>query len=88
MTLSDKAKFIRYMSGTKAEVLEYTAAKDSAITRSPLKDIDFPEGAVVGGILRDQDAFIAVGDTLIQDGDRVVVFALPNAIKAVDKLFK
>ena len=88
MTLSDKAKFIRYMSGTKAEVLEYTAARDSAITRAPLKDIDFPEGAVVGGVLRDQDALIAVGDTVIQDGDRVVVFALPDAIKAVDKLFK
>jgi trk system potassium uptake protein TrkA len=88
MTLSDKAKFIRYMSGTKAEVLEYTAAKDSAITRSKLRDIDFPEGAVVGGILRDQEAFIAVGDTVIQDGDRVVVFALPSAIKAVDKMFK
>ena len=34
------------------------------------------------------DAFIAVGETLIQDGDRVVVFALPDSIKAVDKLFK
>jgi len=88
MTLSDKAKFIRYMSGTKAEVLEYTAAKDSAITRAPLRDIDFPEGAVVGGVLRDQDAIIAVGSTVIQDGDRVVVFALPTAIKAVDKMFK
>lgn len=88
MTLSDKAKFIRYMSGTKAEVLEYTASKDSAITRAPLKDIDFPEGAVVGGVLRDQEALIAVGNTVIKDGDRVVVFALPNAIKAVDKMFK
>ena len=88
MTLSDRAKFIRYMSGTKAEVLEYTAGPGSAVTKAPLRDIEFPEGSVVGGIIRGQDAFIAVGNTVIQDGDRVVVFALPGAIKAVDKMFK
>ena len=88
MTLSDRAKFIRYMSGTKAEVLEYTAGPGSAVTKAPLRDIEFPEGAVVGGIIRDQDAFIAIGATVIQDGDRVVVFALPGAVKAVDKMFK
>jgi len=88
MTLSDRAKFIRYMSGTKAEVLEYTAGPGSAVTKAPLRDIEFPEGAVVGGIIRGQDAFIAIGSTVIQDGDRVVVFALPGAIKSVDKMFK
>ena len=32
-TLSDKVRFVRYMSGTDAEVLEYTAAPDSKVTR-------------------------------------------------------
>lgn len=88
MTLSDRAKFIRYMSGTKAEVLEYTAGESSAVTKGALKDLDFPGGAVVGGIIRDTDAFIAVGNTCIRPGDRVVVFSLPDSIKAVDKMFK
>lgn len=88
MTLSDKARFVRYMSGTKAEVLEYTASKESRITKAALKDIEFPEGAVVGGVIRGSEAVIAVGNTHIEENDHVIVFALPGAVGAVDKLFK
>lgn len=88
LTLSDHAKFVRYMSGTDAEVVEYTAAQGSAITKKPLKDIDFPLDAVIGGVLRGNDAFIAVGTTQIQPGDRVAVFTVPSCAKQIDKLFK
>ncbi len=88
MTLSEKARFVRYMSGTKAEVLEYTATQGCAVIKAPLKNLDFPEGAVVGGVVRNSEAIIAVGDTQIQAGDHVIVFALPGAVGAVDKMFK
>jgi trk system potassium uptake protein TrkA len=87
-TLSDKVRSVRYMSGTDAEVLEYTAAPDSKITKAPLKDIDFPRDAIIGGIIRGGDSFIAVGHTRIEAYDRVAVFALPDAVKDVDKMFK
>ena len=32
-TLSNKVRFIKYMSGTNAEVLEYIVAPDTAITK-------------------------------------------------------
>ena len=87
LTLGDKARFVRYLSGVDAEVLEYTASEGSAITKKTLKDLDFPSDAVVGGILRGNDAFIAVGDTLVQPGDRVAVFTVPSCAKEVDKMF-
>ena len=87
-TLSDKVRFVRYMSGTDAEVLEYTAAPNSKITKGPLKDIAFPRNAILGGVIRGSDSFIAVGDTRIEPYDRVAVFALPEAVKEVDKFFK
>ncbi len=87
-TLSDKVRSVRYVSGTDAEVLEYTAAPDSRITRSILKDIDFPSDAIIGGVIRGGDSFIAVGHTRIEPYDRVAVFALPEAVKEVDKMFK
>ena len=86
-TLSDKVRSVRYMSGTDAEVLEYTAAPGSRITKNILRDIDFPANAIIGGIIRGGDSFIAVGDTQIEPYDRVAVFALPDAVKDVDKLF-
>ncbi len=87
-TLSNKVRFIKYMSGTDAEVLEYIVAPDTAITKKPLKDMDFPKNAIVGGIIRGNESFIAVGDSHIQAYDRVAVFALPEAVKEVDRFFR
>ena len=87
-TLSNKVRFIKYMSGTNAEVLEYIVAPESEITKKPLKDMNFPANAIIGGIIRGNESFIAVGDTHIQAYDRVAVFALPEAVKEVDKFFK
>ena len=87
-TLSDKVRFIKYMSGTNAEVLEYIVAPDTKITKAPLKDIAFPTNAIIGGVIRGNESYIAVGDTQIEAYDRVAVFALPEAVKEVDKFFR
>lgn len=87
-TLSGKARFVKYMSGSNAEIIEYTVAPGSAITKKPLKDLGFPENAIIAGVVRGSDSFIAVGDTRIEDYDRVAIFALPQTIKAIDKFFK
>lgn len=87
-TLSNKVRFVKYMSGTNAEVLEYIVAPDTAITKKSLKDMNFPKGAIIGGIIRGNESFIAVGDTVIQAYDRVAVFSLPEVVKEVDRFFK
>lgn len=87
-TLSSKVRFIKYMSGTKAEVLEYIVAPDTAITRKTLKEMNFPKNAIIGGVIRGNESFIAIGDTRIQAYDRVAVFALPEAVKEVDRFFR
>ena len=87
-TLSNKVRFIKYMSGTNAEVLEYIVAPDTAITKKTLKDMNFPKGAIIGGVIRGNESFIAVGDTQIQAYDRVAVFSLPEVVKEVDRFFK
>ena len=87
-TLSNKVRFIKYMSGTDAEVLEYIVAPDTEITKRPLKEMNFPKNAIIGGLIRGNDSFIAVGDTHIQAYDRVAVLALPEAVKGVDRFFE
>lgn len=87
-TLSNKVRFIKYMSGTNAEVLEYIVAPDTSITKKMLKDMNFPKNAIIGGIIRGNESIIAVGDTQIQAYDRVAVFALPEAVKEVDRFFR
>ena len=76
------------MSDTNAQVLEYIVSPETEITKRPLKDMPFPANAIIGGIIRGSEAFIAAGDTHIQAYDRVAVFALPEAVKEVDKFFR
>lgn len=87
-TLSGKARFVKYIAGTNAEVLEYTVAPGSAITKGPLRDIKFPKNAIIGGITRGSESMIAVGDTTIEAYDRVAVFAMPESISEIDRFFK
>ena len=76
------------LEGIDAEVLEYIAQPNSPITKKPIKDLDFPKEAIVGGIIRGNESLIAVGDTKIRADDKVVIFLLPGAIKKIEKLFK
>lgn len=87
-TLSGRARFVRYMSGTNAEVIEYTVAPGSAITKGALKEMNFPKNAIIGGVIRGGESMIAVGDTRIEPYDKVAVFALPQTIRDIDKFFK
>jgi trk system potassium uptake protein TrkA len=41
----------------------------------------------VGGVTRGDKVFIANGETRIEPGDKVVVFALPSGLKKVEKMF-
>ncbi len=76
------------LQGIDAIVLEYVANPKSAVTKKPVKDLKFPENAIIGGVLRDGEGFITVGNTQIIENDKVVVFALPGAISKVEKLFQ
>ena len=87
LTLSSKVRNVKYLSGTEAEVIEYIVNPESKITGAPLKELDFPKDAIIGGVIRGKESIIAVGSTQIMPYDKVAVFALPHAVKEVDKFF-
>ncbi len=86
-TTSENVSAVRCLTGTEAEVLEFKVQANSKITNGPLNKMNFPSDSMIGGIIRNDDSFIANGYTLIKPGDKVVVFALPSAISKVAKLF-
>lgn len=78
---------IKCLSGINAEVMELIANPRSVVTKKPIRELHLPKGLIIGGIIRGENSFIAVGDFQIEVGDKVVVFCLPEAIHKVDKLF-
>jgi trk system potassium uptake protein TrkA len=79
---------IASLPGVDAQIIEYIAPEKCKITRKPLKNLNFPRHAIVGAIIQNDEVIIPKGDTIIQPGDKVVVFSLPQALGDVEKLFK
>ena len=87
-TMSSEVSAIKCLNGVDAEVLEFVVKKGSQVTKKPISQLDFPSDAIIGGIVRNEESFIAVGSFQILENDKVVVFCLPSAIKKVDKFFR
>jgi trk system potassium uptake protein TrkA len=69
-------------------VVELMAEDDSAITKDMLKNLKLPKNTTIGGIVRNDKGIVAVGDTQIQAGDRVLVFCGEDTVHKIEKLFK
>ena len=77
-----------FLTDTNAEVLEFITHKNAKITKHPLKDLNFPKFAIIGGIMRGNEIIIATGNTHIREGDRVIVFSLQENSEKLKHWFK
>ena len=68
------------------EVLEAEALPSSLLVGKSLRLAKIPKGIAVGGVLRDGRVIAARGDTVIESGDTVVIFAARGKITQVEKL--
>ena len=87
-TLSTKVRTVKVIGGSDAEVIEYIVNPGSPVTQAPIKELHFPKGAIIGGVIRGQEAMIAVGDTRIKPYDRAIIFALPSSLGRIEKFFE
>lgn len=75
------------LANMNAELLEFMVTPKARAANKLIKNINFPNGAIIGGVIRDGRGIIALGDFKIEEGDRVLVCCLPEALDKVGKLF-
>jgi trk system potassium uptake protein TrkA len=73
------------LKGEEAEVLEAVAQEHSGIVGRPLKEMQFPSGALVLAALRGGESLIPSGETIIEPQDRVIILATRKAIPRVER---
>ncbi len=76
------------LNNMNAELLEFEVKPTSAICNKYIKNLDFPRSAIIGGVVRNGEGIIALGDFKIREGDRIVVCSLLQSIKGVERLFR
>ena len=83
-----KVKNVYSIGDAEAEIIEAQVMSTSPITGSRIGDIDFPEGVIVGGILKNGDMIKPDSNSRIEEGDIIAVFALSKDIPEVERLLQ
>ncbi len=79
---------VHSVRGGAAEVIEAEALETSPLVGLPLRESDLPDGAIVGAIVRGGEVVLPRGDTVIEAGDRVILFVESSVVRKVEKLVR
>jgi len=72
--------------GGQAEVIEAVALETSDVVGRPLKDVAFPKGSLVTGIIRDDRVIIPSGASVVEPNDHIIIFTTRQAIAKIEKI--
>jgi trk system potassium uptake protein TrkA len=70
-----------------AEMIELRVPEACKVAGRPLSEVGFPEGAIVGAVLRNGEVVIPTGRDVLTAGDDAVVFTVEDAVEEVENLF-
>lgn len=72
----------------EAEVIEAEVMSTSPIAGSLIREIDFPEGVLVGAVRKGDKVVKPTGSLRIEEGDQIVIFALSGDVAEVERLLQ
>lgn len=71
-----------------AEVIEAEALETSPLVGQPLREVELPDGLLVGAVVRDGEVITPRGGTEVKAGDRVIMFARKDQVATVEQMFR
>ena len=72
----------------EAEVIEAEVLSTSPMAGQRLRDIDFPEGVLVGAVRKGDEVLRPAGGLRIEEGDVVAIFAMTADVPEVERLLQ
>jgi len=78
---------VSLLEGAKAQAMEVIVRPSSKVAGKKLKDVSFPENSLVGAVVHQKDVYVPNGNSILYPDDRAIVFALPDTVSTVEKIF-
>jgi trk system potassium uptake protein TrkA len=69
-------------------VIEAVVLSTSPMAGQRLRDIDFPEGVLVGAVMKDGKVLRPTGELRIEEGDVLAMFAMAADVPEVERLMQ
>lgn len=83
-----RVRSVYSLGDAEAEVLEAQVLKTAQLAGAVVRDVDLPEGVLMGPIRKGGKIVIPTGATRIEEGDIVTFFALSADVPAVERLLQ
>ncbi len=83
-----RVRWVYSIGDAEAEMIEAQVLGTSPIAGKKIKDIAFPEGVLVGGVMKAGKMVKLSGQTRIDEGDVVALFAMAADVPEVERLLQ
>ena len=85
-----EGKFLDYstLQGVDAEIIEVEVKPESSVLGKQLKDLNFPEDSIVGGLTRGEDTHFPRGNFEFEEEDRVIIVTKKETKSTIESMFK
>lgn len=79
-------KTLYKLVNNQVEAIEFSATKSSKVLNVSLKNMKIKPNMLIAGIVRDNEVIIPNGDSMILDGDSVIVVTTSHALNDLDEI--
>jgi trk system potassium uptake protein TrkA len=79
---------VSLLEGAQAEALEIIVGEDSDVVGVPVRNIKLPQECLICAFVRDNEAYIPNGNTVLQANDRIILFIKSELSKNTVPLFE
>ncbi|MGR3495875.1 Trk system potassium transporter TrkA [Citreimonas sp.] len=83
-----RVRSVYSIGDAEAEVIEAEVLSTSPIAGNRIRDVDFPEGVLIGAVRKGDRVVRPTGSMRIDEGDQIVIFALAGDVPDVERLLQ
>ncbi|MCV2892338.1 Trk system potassium transporter TrkA [Lentibacter sp. XHP0401] len=83
-----RVKGVYSIGDAEAEIIEAEVLSTSPISGQAIRDIDFPEGVLIGALMKNGKVIKPQGETRVEEGDVIVLFAMTDDVAEVERLLQ
>jgi trk system potassium uptake protein len=83
-----KVRAIYSLGDAEAEMIEAQVLSTSPLAGRMIRDIEFPEGVLVGALMKGEKVVKPTGDTRIEAGDVIALFTMASDVREVERLLQ
>ncbi|PKP75148.1 MAG: Trk system potassium transporter TrkA [Alphaproteobacteria bacterium HGW-Alphaproteobacteria-6] len=83
-----RVRAIYSIGDAEAEMIEAQVLSTSPIAGRAVRDIEFPEGVLMGALMKGDRVLKPTGDTRIEEGDVIALFAMAGDVPEVERLLQ